>query len=99
MFEAFSKTCARVVGSPIFLLAWTIISIAWAVVGAFIGFSETWQFVLLNPLTILTFLALSPLQHTQMVDTAEIKALLKEIAEDLPDVDDRRARDRAAEER
>jgi low affinity Fe/Cu permease len=97
-FERFSRICSHVIGHPVFLLTWTAISILWAVVGFFVGFSESYQFLLLNPLTILTFLMLSPLQYSQSRDTHEIKAMLREMVEDISEVDEVKARERAKDD-
>ena len=70
----------------------------WLVTGFFTDFSEPWHDWNVTPLTVFTALALMPLQFSQNSDTAEIKAMLKEIVEDLPDVDEHRARERAKEE-
>ena len=98
VFDRFARRASTIAGSPwVFLLAVTIV-VAWAVSGPFVRFSEVWQLAINTGTTIVTFLVVFLIQHTQNADTAEIKALLKEIAEDLPEVHHERIPERIEEE-
>lgn len=78
---------ARATGHPLGLVAAIALSLLgwWA-----LGVERT---VLL--VSLLTWWQLFPLQASQLRSEAEIKALLWEIAEDVPDVDEQRAAARA----
>lgn len=97
-FRHAARAVVRATGSAwAFALALAIVA-AWAVSGPFFHFAQGWQLVINTGTTIVTFLMVFLIQNAQNLDTAEIKALLRQIAEDLPDVDDRRAKERVAEE-
>jgi low affinity Fe/Cu permease len=51
----------------------------WAVTGPLFGFSDTWQLVINTGTTIVTFLMVFLLQHTQNRDTQAIQLKLDEI--------------------
>ena len=72
--------------------------LAWLASGFATGFSEAWHDWNVTPLTVFTALALMPLQFSQNRDTAEIKAMLRQICEDVGEVDEVKAAERAAEE-
>jgi low affinity Fe/Cu permease len=98
-FDRFTRLCAHVIGHPITITLFIACQLVWIAIGTFYGFTEPWHLWMMTPLTVLTAFALMPLQYSQNKDTAEIKAMVKEIAEDLPDVDAERGRKRAAQER
>lgn len=100
MFDAFTRRVSYYAGRPwAFLSAIALIG-AWTVSGPFFGWSERHSLLINTLTTIVTFLMLFIVQNTQTRDTAELKALLKEVSEDLPEVDDAKARKRVgAEER
>lgn len=97
-FDAFAKWSSDAVGSS-WMFALAVFGTAiWAVTGPVFGWSDTWQLIINTPTTVLTFWWVILIQNTQNRDTCEIKALLREIAEDLPQVDDAKARRRAKAE-
>lgn len=98
MFVHFANAVAKAVGHPIAFITACFLVITWAILGPVFGFSTTWQLVVNTMTTIVTFLVVFLLQSTQNRDTAEIKAMLKELVEDLPEVDARKARMRAEAE-
>jgi low affinity Fe/Cu permease len=94
-FAGLAASVSRAAGSPYaFTLAVAVI-VVWGVTGPVFGYSDTWQLIINTGTTIVTFLMVFLIQNSQNRDTALIKALLQEIAEDLPQVDDRRAARRA----
>jgi low affinity Fe/Cu permease len=97
-FEHFAKTSARWLGSSWAFGIAALLVIVWAVSGPFFDWSDTWQLIANTATTIVTFLMVFVIQNSQNRDTAEIKALLREIAEDLPEVDEMRAAVRAKED-
>jgi low affinity Fe/Cu permease len=99
MFDRFARATAKAAGSSWAFMA-SLGSIAlWAGLGPVFGWSDTWQLIANTGTTIVTFIMVFVLQHAQNADTAETKAMLREIAEDLPEVDDRRAKRRATEDK
>jgi low affinity Fe/Cu permease len=97
-FDRFARRVARAAGSPWTFAAVVALIATWAIAGPFLGFSTEWQLVANTFTTIVTFLMVFIIQNTQLSDTAEIKAMLREIVEDLPDVDAARAARRAQED-
>jgi low affinity Fe/Cu permease len=89
---------ARRSGSPVAFSVAVLSVLVWAVSGPFFGWSDTWQLIANTATTLVTFLMVFVIQHTQNYDTAELKALLHEIAEDLPEVNHEAAARRVAEE-
>src|SRR5262245_19590607 len=79
IFSRFSRWAARETGHPrAFLLALAIVAI-WAALGPLCGFSDTWQLVINTGTTIITFLMVFLMQHTQNRDTAAIQIKLDEL--------------------
>ena len=91
------KTAEAVGSAPAFLIALLII-IAWAVSGPIFGYSDTWQLVINTGTTIVTFLVVFLIQHTQNRDATILQLKLDELIravdaartrlvglEDLPD--------------
>lgn len=75
-FDAVSAHAGRAAGS-----AWTftlalLVILAWAVTGPLFGFSNTWQLAVNTMTTIVTFLMVFLLQHTQNKDTAALNVKL-----------------------
>jgi low affinity Fe/Cu permease len=62
----------------VFVFALAII-VAWAVVGPFFNFSDTWQLVINTGTTIVTFLMVFLIQNSQNRDAAAIQVKLDEL--------------------
>lgn len=78
-FDRFANLVARGSGKPAtFVAAVTLIAV-WAVSGPFFGFSETWQLVVNTATTIITFLMVFVLQHTQNRDGEAVQAKLDDL--------------------
>lgn len=75
-------------GSPWALATACTIVLAWFVVAATAGFSETIQLPINTFTTIVTFIFVFVLQHTQNVNEEALQAKLDEIIRSLPDADD-----------
>src|SRR5688572_20998044 len=79
LFTKFSGTTAAAVGSPwAFLVALTVV-IVWAITGPLFGFSDTWQLVINTGTTIVTFLMVFLIQHTQNRDAKALHIKLDEL--------------------
>jgi low affinity Fe/Cu permease len=78
-FQVFATATARIAGRPYtFLTALTIV-LVWAAVGPLVGFSETWQLVINTSTTIITFLMVFLIQHTQNRDTLALQIKVAEL--------------------
>jgi low affinity Fe/Cu permease len=78
-YSHFAKAAARFSGRPqVFMVAVAII-LAWAVSGPAFGYSDTWQLVINTGTTIVTFLMVFLIQHTQNSDTEAIQIKLDEL--------------------
>jgi low affinity Fe/Cu permease len=78
-FGRFAKAVAWASGSPwAFLLACLTI-VVWIVTGPLFDFSDTWQLVINTGTTIVTFLMVFVIQHTQNKDTVAIQLKLDEL--------------------
>jgi Low affinity iron permease len=69
-FANFAQWVSHVTGRPITFLTAIMIILIWAVVGPFVGYSDTWQLVINTATTIITFLMVFVIQNTQNRDTA-----------------------------
>ena len=82
MAELFSRAAcetARLAGKPLtFLTAAAAVAI-WALTGPLFHYSDTWQLVINTSTTIVTFLMVFLIQHTQNRDTLAIQLKLAEI--------------------
>lgn len=97
-FDRFAKWCAWLIGHPVTMLANVAAILLWIVWGAFVWFDERWHDWGVTPITVFTYLILFPIAYKQNQTEATVVAHVKEIAEDVPDVDEHRARERAREE-
>ena len=78
-FHTFANRMSQAAGSPFAFLAAVIIIIVWAVAGPLFGFSDTWQLVINTGTTIITFLIVFLIQHTQNKDARAIQLKLNEL--------------------
>jgi len=78
-FHRFSNIVSRGAGKPLtFAIACGLI-LMWAISGPFFGFSETWQLVVNTATTIVTFLMVFVVQHTQNRDGDAVQAKLDDL--------------------
>ncbi len=96
-FRAFANMIAEGVGTPWAFMAALALVVLWALTGPLFGFSPTWQLLINTPTTIVTFLMLFLLQHSQNRDARAINLKLDELIKvtharnifaDLEDADD-----------
>src|SRR5262245_31813775 len=78
-FDHLAKASSRAVGRPLaFGLALAAL-IAWLISGLLFGFSDTWQLTINTGTTIVTFLMVFLIQHTQNRDAEAIQVKLDEL--------------------
>ena len=88
-FNSFSNVVTRATGKPIaFILAVTVILI-WFITRPIFRFSDTWQLVINTGTTIITFLMVFVIQHSQNKDTIAIQLKLNELIAANHDASDR----------
>lgn len=78
-FDKFANLVARSSGKAVTFVAAVMLIAAWAVSGPFFGFSETWQLVVNTATTIVTFLMVFVLQHSQNRDGEAVQAKLDDL--------------------
>lgn len=82
-FSRFAKHVAEIAGHPIaFFVAVTCV-IVWALSGPAFGYSDTWQLVINTSTTIITFLMVFVIQHTQNSDTIALHIKIDELLRTL----------------
>jgi low affinity Fe/Cu permease len=70
---------ARAAGRPVAFCAALLVVVAWAASGQLFGFSDTWQLVINTGTTIVTFLMVFLIQHTQYRDAEAVQVKLGEL--------------------
>ena len=78
-FNSFSTIVTKATGTPwAFIIAFLVILI-WGITGPIFNFSDTWQLVINTGTTIITFLMVFVIQHSQNKDTKAIQLKLNEL--------------------
>jgi low affinity Fe/Cu permease len=78
-FTRFARGTAQVAGRPLAFSLVTLVVIAWAVSGPIFDYSEAWQLTINTLTTIVTFLMVFLIQHTQNREAEAIQLKLDEI--------------------
>jgi low affinity Fe/Cu permease len=78
-FTIFAQKTAQLAGRPATFMLATLIIVIWAVTGPLFGYSDTWQLVINTGTTIVTFLMVFLIQHTQNRDSLAIQVKLDEL--------------------
>eukprot|EP01092_Planopodium_desertum_P007200 TRINITY_DN29408_c0_g3_i1.p1 TRINITY_DN29408_c0_g3~~TRINITY_DN29408_c0_g3_i1.p1 ORF type:complete len:202 (-),score=66.43 TRINITY_DN29408_c0_g3_i1:36-641(-) len=79
LFNTIAKKAAAATGSPWTFLAAVSIVVLWGISGPIFKFNDTWQLVINTGTTIITFLMVFLIQHTQNSDTAAMQIKLDEL--------------------
>ena len=79
LFNTIAKKAAAATGSPWTFLAAVAIVVLWGISGPIFKFNDTWQLVINTGTTIITFLMVFLIQHTQNSDTAAMQIKLDEL--------------------
>jgi low affinity Fe/Cu permease len=75
-FDRFAGASSERAGSPLTFAAAVLILVVWAISGPLFGFSDTWQLIINTGTTIVTFLMVFLLQHTQNKDARALQIKL-----------------------
>lgn len=78
-FGRIARFTARAMGQPVAFGSALAAVILWALAGPLFGFSDTWQLVINTSTTIITFLMVFLIQHTQNKDAEAMHIKLDEL--------------------
>jgi low affinity Fe/Cu permease len=78
-FTAFTRSASEAVGSIWASLTALLVIAVWAMTGPLFGFSDTWQLVINTGTTIVTFIMVFIIQHTQNRDSKAVHLKLDEV--------------------
>jgi low affinity Fe/Cu permease len=78
-FEKISSKITKATGSPSAVLIVCMVIIVWALTGPFFHYSDTWQLLINTSTTIVTFIMVFIIQHSQNKDTVAIQLKLNEL--------------------
>ncbi len=79
VFNLVAKKASYAAGTPWTFLGAVTIVVIWALSGPVFKFNDTWQLVINTGTTIITFLMVFLIQHSQNADTAAIQIKLDEL--------------------
>src|SRR6201999_2985933 len=80
--ELFSNVACKTAlwtGKPLTFLTASLLVVVWAATGPLFHYSDTWQLVINTSTTIVTFLMVFLIQHTQNRDTLALQLKLAEL--------------------
>jgi len=78
-FEKFSARITKATGSSIAFIIAILVILIWITTGPLFHFSDTWQLVINTGTTIITFLMVFVIQHSQNKDTTAVQLKLNEL--------------------
>jgi low affinity Fe/Cu permease len=78
-FSRMANGISHFAGKPQAFLTAALLVLLWALTGPFFGYSDTWQLVINTSTTIVTFLMVFLIQHTQNRDTLALQLKLAEL--------------------
>jgi low affinity Fe/Cu permease len=78
-FTQFAQKTAQLAGRPFTFMLAVLVIIVWGVSGPLFNYSDTWQLVINTGTTIVTFLMVFLIQHTQNRDSLAFQVKLDEL--------------------
>jgi low affinity Fe/Cu permease len=78
-FDHFARSWSRLTGKPLAFNIAMLVILSWVITGPLFGFSDTWQLIINTATTIVTFLMVFLIQHTQNRDTDALQVKLDEL--------------------
>jgi low affinity Fe/Cu permease len=79
LFGDIANRTSRAAGRALTFVIAAVVVLAWAVTGPYFNYSDTWQLVINTGTTIVTFLMVFLIQHSQNRDSAAIQVKLNEL--------------------
>ena len=79
LFSRLATSTSHFAGKPLAFVVAVAVVAAWAITGPLFGYSDTWQLVINTSTTIVTFLMVFLIQHTQNRDTLALQLKLAEL--------------------
>ncbi|MBL1262504.1 low affinity iron permease family protein [Candidatus Methylomicrobium oryzae] len=79
LFDRFARAGARMTGKPLAFNIAILVILIWVITGPLFGYSDTWQLIINTATTIVTFLMVFLIQHTQNRDTDALQVKLDEL--------------------
>jgi low affinity Fe/Cu permease len=79
LFSRMATSTAQFAGKPLAFVVAVLVVAAWAITGPLFDYSDTWQLVINTSTTIVTFLMVFLIQHTQNRDTLVLQLKLSEL--------------------
>jgi low affinity Fe/Cu permease len=87
LFDRFAATAARQAGRPLAFAVALGLVIVWALLGPHENYSDTWQLVINTGTTVVTFLMVFLIQHSQNRDAAAVRLKLDELIRAMKSAD------------
>jgi low affinity Fe/Cu permease len=79
LFSEMACKTAHFAGKPLAFMGAVLVVVIWALTGPVFAYSDTWQLVINTSTTIITFLMVFLIQHTQNRDTMAVQLKLSEL--------------------
>ena len=79
LFEKFSAIVTKAAGRPFAFIMAVLVIASWIITGPIFHYSDSWQLVINTGTTIITFLMVFVIQHTQARQTAATQLKLDEL--------------------
>jgi low affinity Fe/Cu permease len=79
LFQQFATSTSDLVGSPVLFTLAVFVVAVWAFSGHYFGYSDTWQLWINTGTTIVTFLMVFLIQHTQNRDARALHLKIDEL--------------------
>jgi low affinity Fe/Cu permease len=78
-FDRFSTTASHAAGRPWAFAAACAVLIVWVITGPLFGFSDTWQLIINTGTTIVTFMMVFLIQHSENKNSRAVQMKLDEL--------------------
>lgn len=88
MFDKISTSISEFAGSSSAFIIAALLILVWALAGPFLDFSEAWQLTINTGTTIITFLMVFLIQHSQNKHTEAVQKKLDELIRSIDKADD-----------
>ncbi len=79
IFHSFATMSAKIVGNSLTFIIAVLLIVVWGLLGVVFNFSDTWQLFINTATTIITFLMVFLIQHTQNRDAESLQLKLDEL--------------------